>query len=332
MAEREYYLKTTGKTFSGQAGVYVLVIGESHNKNHMSAYGYRRDTTPWLNSMKNKDRTIIFQNVYACHVNTVPVLTYALTQKNQYNNVRLYNAISLVEACELAGFDTIWLSNQMKYGVYDSPITSIALRSKQQIWINSNIGERVGQDFYDEELVKYLDAVKIRHNVLIIVHLMGNHASYNKRYHKKFNVFGENSSVDCYDNSVLYNDYVMQHIYERCLKIPNFQALVYVSDHSDDVDKGVWHDSSQFTMGMTEIPMYVLFSNRYDTSKCEKFRASQKRFITNDLLFDFMLSIMDIRIDAIYEPQNDVISETYDDDRYRFKTLHGAMSLFNACK
>ncbi|MDN8680254.1 sulfatase-like hydrolase/transferase, partial [Staphylococcus aureus] len=60
-------------------------------------------------------------------------------------------------------------------------------------------------------------------NKLIFVHLMGNHGSYCSRFPEDFNtykgaldisVFGKNISenkalegaVNCYDNSVLYND------------------------------------------------------------------------------------------------------------------------------
>lgn len=43
---------------STRPGVYVLVIGESQNKMHMSAYGYGRETTPWLDSMKNDEHTV----------------------------------------------------------------------------------------------------------------------------------------------------------------------------------------------------------------------------------------------------------------------------------
>ena len=84
-------------------GVFVLVIGESQNRNNMSAYGYGRETTPWLSSMKNEENFILFENVYSCHTHTVPVLTYALTAKNQYNNMKLGESVSLLEVVEAAG-------------------------------------------------------------------------------------------------------------------------------------------------------------------------------------------------------------------------------------
>lgn len=48
---------------------------------------------------------------------TVPVLTYALTDKNQYNSVSMAQAYSLIEVAAAAGFDTYWISNQERYGI-----------------------------------------------------------------------------------------------------------------------------------------------------------------------------------------------------------------------
>ena len=63
----------------------------------MGAYGYDRDTTPWMSEETQKPEAILFQNAYSNHTHTVPVLTYALSEKNQYNNVPLEKAYSLME-------------------------------------------------------------------------------------------------------------------------------------------------------------------------------------------------------------------------------------------
>lgn len=62
-------------------GIYILVIGESETRDHMHAYGYSRETTPWLDSMVSKSGTILFQHAYSNHTHTVPALTYALSEK-----------------------------------------------------------------------------------------------------------------------------------------------------------------------------------------------------------------------------------------------------------
>lgn len=77
-------------------GLYVLVIGESATRDHMESYGYKRHTTPFLKASK-RPRNPAFSKAFSNHTHTVPVLTYALSQKNQYNNIPLQKAYSLIE-------------------------------------------------------------------------------------------------------------------------------------------------------------------------------------------------------------------------------------------
>lgn len=72
---------------SNDDGVFVLVIGESENKNFMSVYGYQKPTTPYLNRLKNSKNAIFFSEAHSNYVNTVPALVYALSAKNQYENM-----------------------------------------------------------------------------------------------------------------------------------------------------------------------------------------------------------------------------------------------------
>lgn len=51
----------------------------------MHAYGYQRETTPWLDQALKKPENLLFTRAYSNHTHTVPVLTYALTERNQYN-------------------------------------------------------------------------------------------------------------------------------------------------------------------------------------------------------------------------------------------------------
>lgn len=240
-----------------EAGVYVLVIGESQNRAHMQAYNYHRATTPWLDSMKNDKNMLLFTKAYSCHTHTVPTLLYALTAKNQYNNIAVKNAVSVLEVAEAAGFETVWLSNQVKYSAWDTPVTSIASEANQQKWINSTLGESTNTDYFDGKLIEELEKIKITDKMLIVMHLMGNHGSYEQRYPKAFEKYDGKNTIDKYDNSIIYNDYVMSQVYKRARKIPNFKGLVYCSDHADAIDKNLSHDAAQFDFDMTHIPLYI---------------------------------------------------------------------------
>lgn len=309
-----------------EAGVYVLVIGESQNRAHMQAYNYHRATTPWLDSMKNDKNMLLFTKAYSCHTHTVPTLLYALTAKNQYNNIAVKNAVSVLEVAEAAGFETVWLSNQVKYSAWDTPVTSIASEANQQKWINSTLSESTNTDYFDGKLIEELEKIKITDKMLIVMHLMGNHGSYEQRYPKAFEKYDGKNTVDKYDNSIIYNDYVMSQVYKRARKIPNFKGLVYCSDHADAIDKNLSHDAAQFDFDMTHIPLYIYLSDSYIQNNSVKYKSLEKqknKLFTNDLLFNLMLGVLGINLNNIYEPNNDPTADTFDNNKERFKTLYG---------
>lgn len=309
-----------------EAGVYVLVIGESQNRAHMQAYNYHRATTPWLDSMKNDKNMLLFTKAYSCHTHTVPTLLYALTAKNQYNNIAVKNAVSVLEVAEAAGFETVWLSNQVKYSAWDTPVTSIASEANQQKWINSTLGESTNTDYFDGKLIEELEKIKITDKMLIVMHLMGNHVSYEQRYPKAFEKYDGKNTIDKYDNSIIYNDYVMSQVYKRARKIPNFKGLVYCSDHADAIDKNLSHDAAQFDFDMTHIPLYIYLSDSYIQNNSAKYKSLEKqknKLFTNDLLFNLMLGVLGINLNNIYEPNNDPTADTFDNNKERFKTLYG---------
>lgn len=316
---------------NSKEGVYFLVLGESQNRNHMSAYGYTRDTTPWLAEKRNDSSFILYDNAYSCHTHTVPVQTYALTSKNQYNTIKPEDALSLIEVAKAAGFHTVWLSNQVQYSTWDTPISVIASEADEQQWINKNIGETTKTNYYDEKLVDCLKQITPKDKMLIIIHLMGNHGSYEDRYPNTYNKYnGENRKLDTYDNSILYNDDVMKKLYETAKAFPHYQSLVYYADHADAVDQDLAHDSSQFVFPMTYIPFYMAFSPEYQhkhPNKIATLKAHHSDYFTNDLIFNVMLSIMGISLGDIDEPQNDISNKMYDNDGNRFTTLYGQKML-----
>ena len=318
-------------TSSPNNGLFVLVIGESQNRSHMSAYGYNRDTTPWLQSKESDTHFIRFHQPYSCFVQTVQSLSYALTNKNQYNEMPLEKAVTLIEAAKAAGYDTYWISNQTRYGVWDSPTTVIATGCDHQIWVNQNAGNTGFTNFYDGKIVSYISQISPQKKTLVIVHLIGNHRPYMLRYPSDYSLYHSNDkNVDFYDNSIRYNDAVMKQLYETLQKNEDFQAMVYCSDHGEGVDEGLDHDVTTYRPSMTHIPFYMAFSDAYMQSYPETLtalRSHQNDIFTNDLLFNTMLGLMHIQLEGLYEPENDITSDTYDPTPSRFRTLFGKKEL-----
>ena len=315
---------------TGRKGIYFLVIGESQNTLRMSAYGYKLKTTPWLDAMKNNPNLLLFQHAYACQVQTVPALSYAKKTKNQYNSVKMEQAVSLIDVAKAAGYQTVWLSNQVRFGGWGTPVTVIAEEADQKIWINSHQGNTLDTEYYDGELINRLQDIKRSDKMLIVVHLMGNHISYHSRYPAEFDKFKAEGKRSEYDNSILYNDYVMQQLIDKVSQWPEFQGLLYFSDHGESVEQERGHNPDRFVFEMAYIPMYMYFSPAYISANEKTFRvlqASQAQYFTNDLIFNTMLGIMDIRNEAFYEAENDLASPAYNGDVNRLKTLYGKRSI-----
>ncbi len=311
-------------------GVYVIVIGESATRDHFGAYGYGRDTTPWLSSVLQDENLCLFSKAYTCFPTTDQALSYALTAKNQYNEKPLETAPSLLEVVRAAGGHTAWLSNQARFGAYEAPVTVIADEAEQQVWTNS-YSDLSRMAFYDEILADRLKGIEIQDRMVIVVHLMGSHNSYINRYPSTFKRFsGGARRMDEYDNSILYTDAVLKKLWETAQTLPNFRAMVYLSDHGEGIDEGRMHSATDFSWGMVRIPFFAFFSPSFSKEKPEifkqVFRAKDKVF-TIDLLFNFMLGLIGIRPEGLYEPENDCTAASYDTNEERFRTLLGKKSV-----
>ena len=310
-----------------QGGLFILVIGESATRDHLSAFGYGRETTPWMDSMKGKDECFFFDNAYACYTTTAPVIAKSMTAENQYSTLDFARAPSLLEVAKAAGYHTTWLSNQVRYSAWDNLNTVIAEGADVHIWTNSHLGETLISDYTDGVLVDKLRELPKDGDRLIVIHLMGSHNSYQDRYPGEFARFsGGKQTVDEYDGSILYTDYVLQKIYEEASALPNFQGMIYFSDHGEGVDHGRFHGTSHFIWQMARIPLFIVVSPSYAAARpsvCARLREHSHSTFTNDLIFDLMLGMMGLKAEEISEDRNNLTSAGYDENRERFMTLNG---------
>ena len=305
--------------------LFVLVIGESQSASHIQAYGYQKATTPKLVERLKEPNHLLFNNVFSSWPQTVQALSYALTNANQYNQVEVSDAYSLIEIARAVGFDTYWLSNQRKYGMYETPITVISSTANHEIWTNGSA--KMEGVFFDEELVNRLPKVDPNKNTLIIIHLMGSHQKYEKRVPKEFRQFtGADEVVASYDNSILYTDYVVDEIYNKAKKNPAFKALVYFSDHGEEPHVVGGHDPVNVTYQMLKVPLFVYLADSYRKNHLnlfESLKSNEHKYFSNDLIFDLMVSLMRIEGVPNFEESLNLSSKKYRLDKASTLTMYG---------
>ena len=325
-----------------QGETYIFIIGESLNRKHMGIYGYLRNTTPILSKMNSEGELLIFNNAYSNHTHTVPVLSLALTEANQYNKKTYYDSLSIIDVLKKADIETYWLTNQTIYGAWDNMVSVIGTSADHLVAMNKHIGTQTRTNHLDGALineVKKVLAKKTNKNRVIFVHLIGNHGSYASRYpHDKYSIFSGKlnqgefgtkaskvGSINDYDNSVVYNDYVVSSILKEFQKDKSAFALMYMSDHTDDVIDKLGHNSGKFTFYMTQIPMLTWFSDKFKKEYPKKYSNLTKRketLFSNDMLYDSMLGLFGVKTDR-YHATYDFSSDEYKLEPKDALTLHG---------
>ena len=253
----------------------VLIIGESLQRNYMSLYGYDKPTTPRLDALKNSPNLIVFSDVVSPFTATNPSLQRVLNFSNFDSKIAWFESLNLIDMFKIAGFKSAWVSNQDRFDVKSSSATSVSNRA-DVVKFPPTLG-----DYYWESLAAKTDEAVLDllpkldgERKFYVVHLMGNHMSYSKRYPAEFGKFSEadveNPKLDAtqrkivsqYLNSVLYNDFVVSEIFKRFAGEDSL--VIYLSDHAESLyeyKNKLGHGfASRFTC---EIPMIIYGSDEF---------------------------------------------------------------------
>lgn len=309
-------------------------MGESTNRNHMSLYGYYRNTNPLLKKARN---LIVYDNVVSGYAHILESVPAALSEADLDNKLSPESSVTLAEVFRASGYKTFWLSNQSPLGVWDNMITLFAGQFETLDFVNtsgSSSLEALEKRSYDSRLFlpfkKALAGSSTKK--FIVLHLMGTHVQYRKRYPAKFDRFVDNNSektrtIAEYDNAVLYNDFVVDSLLRiiSLYSINNkaISSVVYLSDHGENVyDTGDYagHDyTGSLPTCLVEVPFMVWLSPEYQKIFPKKVDVIKQHchlpFVTDDLFYA-LIDISAIRT-SVSVPTKSVFSQQYDSLRKR---------------
>lgn len=274
-------LKVT--SMDNNSATYIFIIGESFTKHHSSLYGYPRETNPYMNSLKKKGELVIFNDVVSPHHFTRETLkklvtTYAHDSQNNFEN-----SINIIDIMKKAGFKTYWISNQENFTFRGAGLSAIASRADSTTFTEEYFIQDRNEKIYDGYVLPLLKQAiddTSASKKFIIIHLFGSHVSYQARYPREFLTFSLNEIpsffnsfqkknkeiVNHYDNSLVYNDYIIKSIIENS-KIKNTNSFIlYLSDHGqtlfEDIN-GIASPIPSKTLRSVEIPLIFWASNEY---------------------------------------------------------------------
>ena len=121
----------------------------------------------------------------------------------------------------------------------------------------------------------------------------------------------------------MYTDYILKSVYEYGKKYLNLQAMIYCSDHGENMQYG--HTTAHFTFDMVRIPMFVYLSETYRNKyqdRAKNLNNNKDAIFTNDLMFDTVCGIMSLP-NNFYKRKYDLSDEQYDLPLEAAVTNHG---------
>jgi len=272
--------------------LYVIVIGESARRRNWSLYGYRRSTDPYLARTPN---LVAFPHAISPATVTSRSVPLSLTVALGDEAGAARSPKSLVTAFREVGFKTFWLTNQ--------GTSREALGGKLALIMGeADVVRTASANFWrsalDQALLPELDSALAdpAPRKLIVIHTMGSHTNYPERLppawaSRTFEVplgvahtFRDNPdleqeapTIDAYDRTILYTDWMLHEIIERCRRTGEYGALVYFSDHGerlyDDDKEQISHGFEDFEKYDVQIPLLLWTSDAFDRANPERVKA-----------------------------------------------------------
>jgi glucan phosphoethanolaminetransferase (alkaline phosphatase superfamily) len=301
-------------TASDMPQVVVMVIGESSRYDRWSINGYKRETNPLL---KQETNLVTLSNVVTAVSATrlsVPVL---VSRKPATQSLKAgFSEKSFLSAFKEAGFKTYWLSNQMSFGQFDTPISVFAKEADVTQFLN--LGGFTNQSNFDEVLLDPLKSAMAdpAPKKLIVLHTLGNHWNYSHRHPKEFDkwqpsLFGIDKPAytdlkwkshlnNSYDNSILYTDWFLSKVLGTLKSSDRLTSMMYVADHGQTLYDGscdlAFHGhNTQFEF---HIPAMVWYSDLYQETfpeKVERLKHNRRAKLATENVFHSLLDMADIR-------------------------------------
>ncbi len=245
-----------------QNRVVVVILADGLRSDYLPAYGHRRPTTPFLDSLRQSGQLAVVKNAFSTSTTTLVGMGGLLGSKD-WDNFS-FVGLNLMKFLKLKGYSTYaFLTGQHRswYG-----LTSI-YRNDCDFFYESTTKPTV-QNFDDLTTLREFQRTRIRDNSFVYIHLLSTHAIGQKhdafrRYTPDKIGIGTNNRevlINNYDNGILQADYVIREVFAKLQKDGQLSrsTIYFLSDHGELFgEDGRWSHSGSIQQNLLTIPLMV---------------------------------------------------------------------------
>jgi len=308
----------THATSENRCTKMVVVIGESYSKYHSQLYGYEKDTSPFLNQRVEKGDLFLFTDVVT-PMNDTERSFRAIYSLGEHNNDYCQYAL-FPYVFKLAGFNTNNIDN-LDLAKKSGRIKDSKELSDLMFHERNNIRCK-----YDEEIIDMINIDKDK-SQLFVIKLQGQHYTYANTFPKSFAHFSWNDYEDLdksdnqkqiiadYDNSTMYNDYVVNEIINKFTE--ENAVVIYFSDHGEEIyeerDYMGHGGTTPFLKYQVEIPFMIWMSQSYKELNPNIVNAIKKNLdkpYTTDDVSHTILDMAGIKFSQ-FVPERSIVNDAF---------------------
>lgn len=214
----------------------ILIIGESFNRLHSPLYGYDKQTMPKLSALRDTAGMAVFTDVVTSEDWTQKVMRSIFAPGRyvkSFGNQALFPTILRQAGWHTELHDNEFIINSFAFFLNDRRMSELMFDRRNDV-----------QYEFDGELTATVAPTDSLHG-LYIVHLIGQHFNYDRRYPSEFarftaadydaNKYNERQRTVLahYDNATLYNDSVVADVIKKWEGRP--AIVLYFPDHGEEI-------------------------------------------------------------------------------------------------
>jgi glucan phosphoethanolaminetransferase (alkaline phosphatase superfamily) len=242
----------------------VFIMGESSLATRYSAYGYHKQTTPFMTKIFSQNGACIIQNSHSAAAFTKDSLPLTLSFNVPESDDNLFNNKSIIEMAKFNHYKTYWLASRYQEikGSFNTKFGFIARKSDVVSFSEDTL------DVYLSQLLEKTLQQDNSPKKFIFVHLRGSHQPY-----ENYDEVDKQALPDAekYDLTIHHTDRTVKALYDVINKYSHNYTLIYTSDHGEivNVGHGIGNHIDQFLIPF----MFISTNDRYNCQFIESFRS-----------------------------------------------------------
>lgn len=269
----------------------ILIMGESETASHLSVFGYKRNTSPFLEELKNKPGSIVGKTYSGGMLTAIslPMFFNAIPYPNGMQQIAKGDT-NLFNLAKEQGFNTYFYSAQARDDMH--MINFLGGAWVDHIRFPDDEGYSVRESMPDNKLLPEFKKINLDEGYnFIVLHHRGSHIPYGALLDDKDKVFGKDTTIDNYDNTILNTDRFISDVYHY-LSERNVDdwVMAYTSDHGQYVKQETYRQGTLDEDNYV-VPL-VLYSPHKDIQGITSDVFSPCKISFHNQLSTFMINIM----------------------------------------